>query len=368
MSIVQSRNLSVSINDYIRNCIIIGPNQTCGECHHLFETLQSECAVVCDSENIPLGLVMKERFYMHMGRLYGSSLYFEKRITLLMEQSPIIVDLAISPHELIDRALNRNEGYLYDCVIITDQSRYKGIITVADLLKISRTLQREADDAQLVTVKSTHQMVNQIHEAVKQVMDSTHIGMSISDQMIELTIEGRKQLSNAQAIFEHQKSLAIEQEEQIRQLQERASSISSILKSIRELAKQSNLLALNASIESARAGVHGRGFVVVSAEVRKMADETNKAAERISTIIESIDEAVIQAVELVQSGREQTVQNASYVEQTSEVFDKLFAAVPANKQSAHQIADISKLADQEASKALETIQGLIGKYETTVQV
>ncbi|TCZ77840.1 CBS domain-containing protein [Paenibacillus albiflavus] len=354
------------IKDYLRKALIIRPEQTCGECHKQFESLETvDCAVVCNSEEAPIGLIMKDRFYLHMGRLYGSSLYFEKSVSVLMEQSPIIADISDSPQALIDQALSRDEYHLYDSVIIVENGKLAGIVTIADLLKMSRILQIEADAAQVATVKSTQQMVVQIHDAVKQVIASTQIGMRISDEMTELTTQGRKQLLKAQSIFEHQKALAYEQESQIRQLQERAASISTILKSIRELANQSNLLALNASIEAARAGEHGRGFAVVSTEVRKLADETNKSAADIAAIIRMIDESVMQAVALVQSGREQTIKNASYVDQTSEVLDTLFDVVPANKQSSDQIAYISQIADQEASKALDTLQGLIHQFEQT---
>jgi methyl-accepting chemotaxis protein len=364
MSVDPNSVTSISINEYIREAILIYPEQTCGECHHQFELSDSvDCAVVCNSDHLPLGLVMKDRFYLHMGRLYGSSLYFEKPVKILMEESPIVADISTSPQELIDQALNRSESKLYDSVIIVKNGKFIGVVTVADLLKVSRMLQIQAAAAQLSTVKSTQQMVSQIHNAVKQVMDSTQTGIRISDEMSELTTLGRNQLLQVQSIFEHQKALALEQEAQIRQLQVRAASITTILKSIRELANQSNLLALNASIEAARAGEHGRGFAVVSTEVRKLADETSKSAEGISNIIRLIDESVMQAVALVQSGGEQTIQNASYVEQTSEVLDKLFTVVPANKQSSDQIAHISQIADQEASKALEILHGLISKYE-----
>lgn len=351
---------SLLIKDFIREALLIYPEQTCGECHHQFELSESvDCAVVCNSDHLPLGLVMKDKFYLHMGRLYGSSLYFEKPIKVLMEEAPIVADISTSPQTLIDQALNRSESNLYDSVIIVKGRKLIGVVTVADLLKASRFLQIEAAAAQLSTVKSTQQMVSQIHVAVKQVIDSTQIGMRISDEMSELTDLGREQLSKAQSIFEHQQVLALEQEAQIRELQERVVSISSFLKTIRELANQSNMLALNASIEAARAGEHGRGFAVVSQEVRKLADETSKSAEGISTIIRMIDESVTQAVALVQSGSEQTIRNASYVKQTSEVLDKLFTVVPVNKQSSDQISRISQIADQEASKTHDTLQGLL---------
>lgn len=107
---IQDYISSIAIQDYIRHPILLHPEQTCGECHHLFETRDAECAVVCDEEQIPLGLVMKDRFYRFMGRMYGTSLYFEKYVPRLMETSPMIADISIPPQELIDLTLTRDEA------------------------------------------------------------------------------------------------------------------------------------------------------------------------------------------------------------------------------------------------------------------
>lgn len=359
----QNNKSSASIRDYIRNPIILYPDQTCGECHQRFETQDAYCAVVCDAEQYPLGLIMKDRFYKSIGRMYGTSLYFEKYVPRLMDTAPMIADLSIPPQELIDLALTRDEEFLYDCVIITDRRKLIGIVTVADLLNISRALQQETADAHLESVQTTQRMVMQIHEAIRQVMLSAGIGQQLSDQMLELTTAGRRQLSKTKEAFELQKNSALQQEKHIQQLQERASAIHNILKSIRELSEQYHLLALNASIEAARAGEHGKSFAVVAAEVSKMAEETKKSAADIALIIRSIEEAVVQNVAVVQAGRQETERNASYVMQASEVLDELFRTVPLNKDSADQIFSISQHADHEASEALKTIQNLIKGYE-----
>ncbi len=96
--------------------------------------------------------------------------------------------------------------------------------------------------------------------------------------------------------------------------------IGTIVETITNIAGQTNLLALNAAIEAARAGEQGRGFAVVAEEVRKLAEESQLAAERIATLIARIQRETTSAVAAVASSAEQTDAGVAVVEQTREAF------------------------------------------------
>ena len=124
--------------------------------------------------------------------------------------------------------------------------------------------------------------------------------------------------------------------EQILRLSEQTSQIGNITNLVSELANQTNLLALNAAVEAARAGEHGKGFAVVAAEIRKLADQSKKSAERINTLVLDIQNATNATVMATEEGTK-TVDSGTYLtHRTAEVFDSLALSITNVYESAQQ--------------------------------
>ena len=111
--------------------------------------------------------------------------------------------------------------------------------------------------------------------------------------------------------------------ELVDKLGERSKEIGMIVDTIAGIAGQTNLLALNAAIEAARAGEHGRGFAVVAEEVRKLAEQSQTAAQQIADLIGAIQNDTSSAVAAMQEGRTAVVEGAQSVESLREVFDHI---------------------------------------------
>ena len=142
----------------------------------------------------------------------------------------------------------------------------------------------------------------------------------------------------------------------IESLGHRSDEISKIVGMITSIADQTNLLALNAAIEAARAGEHGKGFAVVADEVRKLAEESKKSAEQISSMISVIQDETSKAVELMAAGNKKT---AAGMRQTQEVNDAFIQITGSVGNVSEKVQDVSTAVEQLSVSSAHIVQAVL---------
>lgn len=202
--------------------------------------------------------------------------------------------------------------------------------------EVVRSSSHSANDAQTMTM-----LVSELTIAVSSVAQNAEKASTMYQQTASITTNNMRVVDASI----HEMNAA---SDEMSKLQEDSKKIGKILDLIDDIAEQTNLLALNAAIEAARAGEHGRGFAVVADEVRKLAERSGEATRQISQIIETMQENTAKSTSAVNTGVKSSIEAAAAFNKIKEIVN----------ETAQIISEIAAASEEQAAQADDVLQSV----------
>jgi methyl-accepting chemotaxis protein len=234
----------------------------------------------------------------------------------------------------------------------TEQSAQASNQVADSIVKVA-----QGTSEQLDAVNSTSGAIENLNDTIQSIASKANEAAGHSREASAVARDGGKTLNEAVGQIKRIEESTLESTKVVTALGERSSEIGQIVDTISSISEQTNLLALNAAIEAARAGEHGRGFAVVADEVRKLAESSQEAAQRIASLITETRRDTDNAVAGMKAGSEEVRVGTENIMSMGESFRRIIEIV---EDVSTQVQEIS----QAISGMAESGQEIVGHIRT----
>ncbi len=231
----------------------------------------------------------------------------------------------------------------------------------ADILS-SVTRQAATSSEQAAAINQTSTTASEIAQTAKQATEHADSVIQMTQRSEELSQEGlhvvEEAVESSAALGDQVKRIAATMAD----LSERTLQVSEIISTVKDLAEQSNLLALNASIEASKAGEHGRGFAVVALEMRNLAEQSKSAAGQVRAILSQIQKGAREASAATDEGAKRAIRTVALSRSAGGAIEGLAMVIRESALAARQIANNTR----QQTIGVEQMVAAISELSTTI--
>ncbi|WP_180799913.1 methyl-accepting chemotaxis protein [Vibrio parahaemolyticus] len=259
----------------------------------------------------------------------------------------------------VARELEKTRRQLHD-VIQMQINASDELATLTEVMTLSMSETKESEQEEFNEIDQLATAMSEMSSTVQTVADHAQTASSLTEQASTQAVTGQQFLQSTVAKMSELSSDIASSAQAVNQVEERVESIGSVVGTIQGISEQTNLLALNAAIEAARAGEAGRGFAVVADEVRNLAQRTQQATVEIQEMITQLQASATSAVDLMEKSVVEAAEGVELVSNAGSELDGIVAQVTQINDMNFQIATAS---GQQSSVAEEMSQNLTNVRE-----